>query len=202
VNGILLVVESVPGNPRRLVLTMTEHGIDVSGRSLAWQEIDRVRYSAVDNHINGAYMGTTYTVAVGGPAKRELVFMLNSGTTGPLKSRVDHERRDRNRAEWVKAVEILEERVCVRLMTQVVTAVLGGGAVMFAGLRLDGYGVHKSGLFSRSVTWPEIAGTDVHYGYLRVLAKRAGKPKKVLEIPRASWNAVLLGRVISTLSPN
>jgi len=199
--GVLLQIQAVPGNSKKLVLTMTEAGLDISGVTFSWDEIDRVRYGAVDRHINGGYMGTTFTIEVGNAAKKKQHFILDSGTTGPLKTRIDHERRDRNRAEWVKAVEILEDRVCVRLATEAMTTVLQGGTTEFAGLRLDPQGVHKGGLFSKSVGWRDIAGTEAKFPYFRILARAGDKTKKAIEIPHGGWNMVLLPRVIDALIP-
>jgi len=198
--GVLLQVQAVPGNTKKAVLTMTDAGLDVSGVGLSWPEIDRVRYSAVDRHINGSYMGTTFTIAVGNAAKKQVTFMLDSGTTGALKTKIDHERRDRNKAEWIRAVEILEDRVCVPLIAATVTTVLQGGSAEMAGLTLDPRGVHKGGLFSKSVAWGDFAGTEVRHPYLRVLIRAGEKTKKGLEIPNAGWNVVLLPRAIRMLS--
>src|SRR5690349_3898410 len=198
--GVLLQVQAVPGNTKKAVLTMTDAGLDVSGVSFGWPEIDRVRYSAVDRHINGSYMGTTFTIAVGNAAKKQTTFMLDSGTTGALKTKIDHERRDRNKAEWIKAVEILEDRVCVPLIAATVTTVLQGGSTQMSGLTLDPRGVHKAGLFSKSIAWPQIAGTEVRSPYFRVLVRAGDKTKKGLEIPNVGWNVVLLPRVIKLLS--
>jgi hypothetical protein len=198
--GVLLQVQAVPGNAKKAVLTMTDAGFDVSGVGLSWPEIVRVRYSAVDRHINGSYMGTTFTIVVGNAVKKQLTFMLDSGTTGALKTKIDHERRDRNKAEWIKAVEILEDRVCVPLIASTVTTVLQGGSAEMSGLTLDPRGVHKAGLFSKSVAWRDVAGTEVRHPYFRVLVRVGDKTKKGLEIPNAGWNVVLLPRVIKLLS--
>jgi hypothetical protein len=197
--AVLLQVQAVPGNTKKAVLTMTDAGFDVSGVSLSWLEIDRVRYSAVDRHINGGYMGTTFTIEVGNAAKKKTTFMLDSGTTGALKTKIDHERRDRNKAEWIKAVEILEDRVCVPLIAATVTTVLQGGSTELGGLTLDARGVHKPGLFSKSVAWPQVARTEVRHPYFRVLVRAGDKTKKGLEVPNGGWNVVLLPRVITML---
>jgi len=199
--GVLLEVESVPGNRDRLVLTMTEGGLDVSGVTFGWSEIDRVRYGIVDRHVNGAYLGTTFVIEVGNAANKKMRFSLDSGTTGALKAKVDHERRDRNRVEWVKAVEILDDHVSIRLVADAVATVRGGGVTEFAGLRLDPQGIHRSGLLrSSSVAWTEIAGTETRHPYLHILSHANGRPKTAIKVPRDGWNVVLLPRVIAALS--
>jgi len=189
------MVESVPGNPRKVVLTISDSGFEVSGSTIGWDEIKRVRYLAVDSRVNGSYLGTAYTVAVGTAAKRQLSFTLNSGTTGALKSKIDHERRERNRVEWSRAVELVEERAGLRIMTDAAAAVLQGGAVDFAGLRLDPHGIHKRGLFTKSVSWHELTGTEVLNHYIHV---RRGT-RSAIQVPRHAWNAVLLSRVVGIL---
>jgi hypothetical protein len=198
--NILLEVEAVPGNRQKLVLTMTDEGIDISGTSFGWPEINRVRYRAVDRYHNGSYMGTTFSIAVANTADESKGFVLESSTTGFLKGKIDHERRDRNRVEWGKAVDILEERVCVRLMTEALATVLEGGAVEFAGLRLDPQGIHKDGFFSKSVAWQDVAGTKNENSYLRILARKGNKTKKVIELHHGNWNVVLLPRMINALT--
>jgi hypothetical protein len=198
---VLLEVESVPGNRNKLVLTMTEDGLDISGVSFGWAEIDRVRFGAVDRHVNGAYLGTTFAIEVGNAAKKRMRFALDSGTTGALKTKVDHERLDRNRAEWVKAVEILDERVCIRLVKEAVTTVRGGGTTEFAGLRLDPQGVQRGGLLrTSSVAWTDIAGTETRHPYLHILSHAHGRPKTAIKVVRDGWNVVLLPRLITALS--
>jgi len=198
-SGVLIEIQSVPGNPRKLVLTMTDDGLDISGVSFRWAEIDRVKYSAVDRHLNGAYMGTTFAIEVGNAAKRRMRFALDSGTTGALKSKVDEARRDRNQSEWTRAVEILESRVCVRLAHEAVATVRRGGVAELGGLRLDDRGVHKPGVFSKSVAWPDVAGTAVKHPYFQVTTAAGGPVRKALEVPNDGWNVVLLARVINAL---
>ena len=58
----------------------------------------------------------------------------------------------------------------------------------------------KAGLFSKSIAWPQVAGTEVRSPYFRVLVRAGDKTKKGLEIPNVGWNVVLLPRVIKLLS--
>jgi hypothetical protein len=198
--GVLLQVHTAPGKKHGLVLTLTEDAIELAGKSLRWSEVDRVKYGAVDKHVNGAYIGTTFSIDVGSAAKKYVQFGLYSGTTGLLGGRVDTENRDRNRADWIRAVEILEAKVCVRLIADAVLAVRQGRTVEFAGLRLAPDGVHKGGIFAKSVAWQDVAGTEVKSPYLRVLARRGDKTRKAVEIQHNTWNAVLLPRVLDTLA--
>jgi hypothetical protein len=200
-SGVLLVVESVPGNRGKRVLTMTEAGIDVSGTSLGWAEIDRVRYGVLDLYANGAYVNTTFIIKVGNAARKKVLFTLKSGLTGPLKKWIDTERRERNRAEWVKAVQILDQRVCIRLVTEVVTTVRGGGTTEFAGLRLDPQGLHKRGwLRSTSVAWHDIAGTETRDTSLCILKRASGRAKIAIHLEQDGWNVVLLPSVIAAMT--
>jgi hypothetical protein len=85
-------------------------------------------------------------------------------------------------------------------MTNAVTTVLQGGTIEFGGLRMDVEGVHKGGIFSKSLPWKDVAGTEVRHPYFRVLVRAGDKTKKGLEIANGGWNVVLLPRVIKTLS--
>jgi hypothetical protein len=200
-SGVLLVVESVPGNRGKRVLTMTEAGIDVSGTSLGWAEIDRVQYGVLDLYANGGYVNTTFIIKVGNAARKKVLFTLKSGLTGPLKKWIDTERRERNRAEWVEAVQILDQRVCIRLVTEVVTTVQGGGTTEFAGLRLDPQGLHKRGLLrSTSVAWDDIAGTETRDTFLCILKRARGRAKIAIHLEQDGWNVVLLPSVIAAMT--
>jgi hypothetical protein len=178
---------------------MTEAGFDVSGASIAWHEISQIRYSAVDHYLNHHYMGTTLTVAVAGSGKRRVRFKMESGTNAYMR-RVDPGRRDRNRAEFEKAVAVLDERVGNRLVSEAVTAVRAGGTAELGGLRLDPQGAHKPGLLRKSVRWHEVAGTDVNDLNLMVLVRNGDRVKKAIAVPRNGWNVVLLPRVIGILA--
>jgi hypothetical protein len=198
--GVLLEVEAKPGKERTTRLVMTDEAVIFTNvEPFRWSEIDRVMYQATDNHINGSYMGTTFRIGVGS-GKRTGTFLLNSGTTGALKHKIDHERRTANQTQWVRAIEILEERVCVRLATEAVTAVLRGESVELGGVRLDRQGVHKGGLFKKSVPWSEVAGSRVRYPYFEVLIHKGTKTKAGIQINAGQWNMVLLSRVITVLS--
>jgi hypothetical protein len=198
--GVLLEIHTAPDKKHGLVLTLTDETFDFSGKSIRWSEIDRVRYGAVDKRVNGAYIGTTYTIEVGTAAKKYIQFSLYSGTTGLLSGRVDSENRDRNRANWLKVLEVLEARACARLVSEAVQAVRQGRAVEFAGLRLTPDGVHKGGILRKSVAWRDVAGTEVRHPYLRVLARDGAKTKKAMEILNSTWNAVLLPPVMDALA--
>lgn len=177
---------------------MTGHGIDIAGTCFAWSEIDRVNYRAVDRYLNGVYVGTTCTLEVGSSDQRRRHFRLDSGVTYPLRTRAD-ERRERNRAAWAHAVEILDEQVGYRLIGEAVTAVRRCRETTFAGLRLDSDGVHKPGIFGRSLAWSAIIGTDVRRNYVCVLACDGGGAAMAIERPIGAWNVVLLPRVMEAL---
>jgi hypothetical protein len=135
-------------------------------------------------------MGTTFTVAVRGATRKEIRFLLDSGTKGALKHKVGFEN----------AVTLFEERVGNRLVSEAVTAVRSGGMTELGGLRLDPEGVHRPGLFRKSARWDEIVGTDVKHAYLRVLVRKGEQTKKAMDVHRYGWNAVLLPRVIAILA--
>jgi hypothetical protein len=197
---VLLEVEARPDKQNSARLVMTDEGISANNVSFRWEEIDRVNYSAVDNHVNGSYMGTTFTITVGNSSKKA-IFMLNSRTKGFLLAQIDHERRDRNREQWTRAVEVLVERLCVRLIGEAVATVHEGGTAELAGVQINRDGVHMGRLFRKTITWQEIAGTEIRNMYLAVMARKGDKTKARIQVPRAAWNAVLLPHVINALMP-
>jgi hypothetical protein len=97
-------------------------------------------------------------------------------------------------------VEILDSRAGVPIAAHAVATVHQGGSTELAGLHLDPQGVHKRGVFSKSIPWPEVAGTEIRQSYFCVLAHAGTKTKPRIQILREGWNVVLLPRVIATLS--
>jgi hypothetical protein len=193
----LLDIESRPGHPKTTHLNITDSGLTFPGDvTFAWTEIDRVTYTAVDRYLNGGYMGTTFTIGAGSPTKKA-TFTINSGLTGALRSKVDEDARNRDYNRWISAVNIVEDRVCARLISEAVATVHRGGTAEVAGLKIDRQGVRKDGLFGKSLTWPEYAGTEVKAGYLMLLARDGSKVKMRLQVPRGAWNAVLLPQLLN-----
>jgi hypothetical protein len=199
VSPILLDVLAQPDKPKSPRLVMADDTISIDGTQLTWAEIDRVAYSAVDHYTNGMYQYTRFAVAAGSGA-RKATFNLTSSTKGLIKGGIDTQQRDRNREQWTRAVEILEERACVRLIGEAVTTVLQGGTIEVAGLRLDPDGIHQGKVFRKSVRWSEVAGTREKHPYLWVQARRGEKTKSALMIMNGIYNAVLVPRVVSSLA--
>jgi hypothetical protein len=201
--GVLLDVASKPDKVDPIRLVMTEDRIRIgnerSSESFTWAEIDRVGYAAVDHHVNGSYMNTTFTIKVGN-GTRDASFQLYSSTTGALKHKVDTVKREANQEQWRQAVGILEDRVCVRLATEAVAAVLRGGSIEMGGVRLDPQGVHKGGLFKKVVLWSEVAGTRNGSPYFSVLARKGTKETAKIQVNTGQWNQVLLNRVINAIA--
>jgi hypothetical protein len=201
--GVLLDLVAKPDKADPMRLVMTEEGIRIgterAPEAFGWDEIDRVAYRAVDHHVNGSYMNTTFTIQVGS-GKRTARFELYSSTTGFLKTKVDTEKRDANQEKWRQAVGILEDRVCARIATQAVATVLSGGSTSLGGVRLDPQGVHKDGVFKKTVAWSEVAGTRNGSPYFCVLARKGVKEKPKIQVNSGLWNQVLLGRVINAIA--
>ncbi|MGI5519883.1 hypothetical protein ACQEUX_02870 [Micromonospora sp. CA-259024] len=180
---------------------MTTDGLTINGVSFGWTEIGRVGYHASDIYVNGAYMGAVFVIRVG-TAAATAVFRLDSRTTGAVKINRNYEQRDHHQAQWTKAVNILEEKVCGRLISAAVATVQRGGTANISGLRIDPHGVHKGRLFSKSLAWQDFAGTDKRNEYFVVLAHRDGKEKPAIKVPVNGWNGVLIPRIITELASN
>lgn len=196
---VLLELEARPRKSRTARLVMTDEGITINDEAFRWAAIDRVYYRAVDHYLNGGYQRTTFTIMVG-TASRKATFVLISGTTGALKTKIDHAKRDENQGHFREAVGILNERLCARLIEDLVTTVLRGDTLEIAGLRIDRQGIHQGKVFHKSVPWPEIAGTDLKSPYLMILARQGTATKPRLKVIPAKWNAVLLPYVITALT--
>ncbi|MFB9447067.1 hypothetical protein Dvina_24930 [Dactylosporangium vinaceum] len=196
---MLLELESRPGKARSARLKLTDEAADVNGVVFAWRDVTRLLYRAVDQHVNGSYLHTTFTVGLG-DAKRTATFMMTSGTTGALKTKIDHETRSAYQHRWGQAVDVLERYAGTRIATEAVDAVRRGTPVELADVRLDGAGIHRGSLFRKTIAWPEYAGVKRENVYLHLLADRAGKtPKARISVPNGSWNVALLPRVLDAL---
>ncbi len=199
---VLLDVLARPDKPAKSArLVLTDEAITVNDRAFAWPAIDKVDYSAIDHYTNGAYQHTTFTITVGTPDRQKATFQMISGTTGFLKGTIDHEKRDRNRELWSQAVDILLERVAARIVGQAIAAVEQGGAIELGGVRIDRQGLHKGTVFKKSIQWDQVAGTEIKYGYHRIMAYHGDKTKPRIQVPRGTWNAVLLPAVIRVFAP-
>jgi hypothetical protein len=200
---VLLDLLAKPDKADSMRLVMSAEGIRIgterASEAFRWDEIDKVAYRAVDHHINGSYMNTTFTIEVGS-GKRTARFELYSSTTGLLRTKVDTEKRDANQQKWREAVEILEDRVCLRIAAEAVATVLSGGSTSLGGVRLDRAGIHKDGLFRKTVAWSEVAGTRNGSPFFSVLARKGTKEKPKIQVNAGQWNQVLLGRVISAIA--
>jgi hypothetical protein len=201
--GVLLDLVAKPDKADSMRLVMTDEGIRIgterASETFGWGEIDRVVYRAVDHHVNGSYLNSTFTIGVGS-GKRTARFELSSGTTGFLKTKVDTDRRDANQERWGAAVGILEERVCERIATEAVATVLSGGSTSLGGVRLDPQGIHKDGMFKKTVAWSEVAGTRNGSPFFSVLARKGLKETPKIQVNPGLWNQVLLGRVITAIA--
>ncbi|MEV4318194.1 hypothetical protein [Actinocrispum sp. NPDC049592] len=199
---VLLDVLARPDKPQKSArLVMTDQAMVFTDRTIAWPNIDKVDYSAIDHYTNGAYQHTTFSITVGTPDRQKAGFQMISGTTGFLRGRIDHEKRDRNRELWSQAVDILLERVATRIVSQAISAVEHGGATELGGVRIDRQGLHKGTLFKKSIEWDQVAGTEIKYGYHRIMAYHGEKTKPRIQVPRGTWNAVLLPAVIRVFAP-
>jgi hypothetical protein len=199
VTQLLLEVEAKPGKERTGRLIITDEGVDVSGTAFRWQDVSRVLFRAVDQHVNGSYLHTTFTVGVG-DAQRTATFMMTSGTTGALKTKIDHATRSAFQEQWGRAVDLIDQYAGVRVVTDAVAAVRRGGTIEMSGLRIDPRGVHKRGLFgTKSIAWSEYAGTKRQGPYLYLLARQGEKTRLRLHVPNGAWNVALLPRVLQAL---
>lgn len=199
VTQLLLELEAKPGKQRGGRLVVTDEGVDVSGTAFRWPDVTRILHRAIDQHVNGSYLHTTFTIGVG-DAKHTATFMMVSGTTGALKTKIDHATRTAFHERWGQAVELIDRYAGVRVVTEAVAAVRRGGAVEMSGLRLDPRGVHKPGLFGgKSIAWAEYAGVKHEQSYVHLLAQDGDKSRSRIHVINSTWNIALLPRVLQEL---
>jgi hypothetical protein len=199
---VLLDLLARPDKPEKSArLVMTDQAIVISGKSFAWPDIDKVDYAAVDMHTNGAYQYTTFSITVGTPDRRQAAFQIISGGKGVFGGTMDHEKRDHDRAQWSRAVDILVEKAATRIVDQVVSTINQGGEAELAGVKIDRQGLRKGALFKKSINWNDVAGTEFKYSYHRILAYQGTKTKPRIQVARGTWNAVLLPAVIRMFAP-
>jgi hypothetical protein len=199
VSQLLLELEAKPGKNRTGRLIVTDEGVDVSGTTFRWTEVNRLRYRALDQYVNGAYMHTTFTIGIG-DAKRTAQFMLVSGTTGALKTKIDRTTRSVFHERWGHAVDLIDQHGGTRIIAAAVTRVRQAGEVEMAGARIDSRGVHKRGLFgTKTIPWSDYAGSEREKAYLYLFARNGEKRKTRIHLMNNDWNAVLLPRVLQIL---
>jgi hypothetical protein len=199
VSRVLVQLEVKPGDPKTSRLVITDDGISINDKGFGWGSVDKILYRAVDHYQSAAYQGTTFTIGAG-DVNQKAVFTLRANPTSFWKPEIDQDKRTEQHEHWKAAVEILDAQVGVRLAAHAVVTVRQGGTAKFAGLHLDPQGVHKRGVFSKSIAWPEVAGTEIRQSYFCVLARHGEKTKPRIQILRDGWNVVLLPRVIGALS--
>jgi hypothetical protein len=197
---VLIDLVSRPGGADGPRMILTDEGAYFTDQEVyRWDSVTRIRYAVAQQRVNGAYMGTQFTIELGDAIRRSR-FLMNAGLQGRLLSRVDEQGHDEMLSRWRAAVGIIEQQAGQRLVTQAVGAVLQGGEVTISRLRFDRAGVHKRGLFgTTTVRWPEVAGSETKHRYFRVLARAGTGAKARIQVPEGHWNQVLVPRIIEAL---
>jgi hypothetical protein len=174
-------------------LIATPQHITIRGESFAWPEIDGVAYSAVRQHLNGAYQGTHYNVSVRvGDRKQSFLMSTNH----------KDERLDEFSAAYGRLVGLLDDLVIDRLAAQMVQQMDAGETVTLgpAGARVEltreGFRLKKP--LSKMVPWSKVTGTENVGGTIWFLVhKKEGKePKRHSMVGLGGENLVVVPHIV------
>ncbi|HEY8546018.1 MAG TPA: hypothetical protein VIL36_13260 [Acidimicrobiales bacterium] len=178
---------------RKLEVVADRHRIACKRSEFPLTAIDRVAYQATVHRLNGAYMGTAFTVKLGAGDRHD-TFILDSGSKDG--------RLDEFRAFWEGVVDLLETWVCPRIAEQAVHTIAGGGRVSFGGIVAGPHGLRSKAPLARTIPWTDVVGTEVErVGYLRLQVRNgSGRTKARLRAGLLQWNTVVLPRVVAAFA--
>jgi hypothetical protein len=191
------IVRVAAGPGARAEVAAGSSWISFGGDTFALAEIDTVQWTAVQSHVNGAYMGVLFTVRVrAGNRKGEAAM-----NTGSRNTRID-EFTDAH----TRIVFLLDELVCPRLASELATRIRAGETITLgpAGARVElsapGFRLKKP--LSKVVPWDHVVGTEMTGGRVWLLLQRPGKePRRHSMVPLDGDNIVVLPHLVRLLSP-
>jgi hypothetical protein len=191
----LVHVTRGPGVRKELLVTADR--LVIGTESFPLDEIDSVQWDAVRSHVNGAYMGTLYSIRVQ-VAGRKGDVALNPGS------------RDRNidelAAAYQQVVRLLDAVVCPRIAHDLVARMQAGETVTLgptgARVELTAAGFRLKKPLSKVVPWARVARTELQGGRFWFLLHRdGGEPKRHATVGLDGANIVVLPHLVRLLSP-
>ena len=177
-------------------LLATTAAITINGEAFALSEIDTVQWTAIRSHVNGAYMGTLFTLRVRA-GERKGDFPMNTGSS--------NKRIDEYSDAYSCVVGLLDSVVCPRIAADMAFRVRGGETVTLgpAGARVEltaeGFRLKKP--WSKVVPWRTVAATELDGGRLYFLLWKDGKeePKRHSMVPLDGENIVVLPHLVDLM---
>jgi hypothetical protein len=179
-------------------LVATRDAIIIGGEVFALAEIDSVQWTAIRSHLNGAYMGTLFTLRI-----------QSRGRKGDfsMDSKSKNERLDEFSEAYSRVVSLLDAIVCPRLAVQMATAMQAGETITLgptgARVELSAAGFRLKKPLSKVVPWDRVHGTESEGGRIYFLIeKKAGEqPKHHSMVPLDGANVVVLPHLTRLMAP-
>ena len=183
------------GKDERTDLVATTDRITIRGETFALAELEGVQYTAVRSRINGAYMGTTFTVTVRAGDRKQAYLMPTN-------------HKDERLAEFGDAydrlVMLLDLAVCSRLAQDMATRLSAGETITLgpAGARVEltreGFRLKKP--LAKVIPWAQVEGTELQGGRVFFLVRKPGRePKRHSMVPLDGENMVVLPHLLRLL---
>jgi hypothetical protein len=180
-------------------LVATADSITIRGETFALNEIDAVQYTAVRSHLNGSYMGTSFTVQLRAGDRKQGFLM---GTNHK------NERLEEFSEAYSIVVALLDATVCSRLAADMATLLAAGETITLgpAGARVEltsqGFRLKKP--LSKVVPWSQVTGTEVEGGtvFFLVRKKPGVDPKRHSMVGLGGDNMVVLPHLVRRLAPS
>jgi hypothetical protein len=179
-------------------LVATLDTIWVGGEAFPLAVIDSVQWTAIRSHLNGAYMGTLFTLRIQSRGRKG-DFAMDS------KSR--NERLDEFAEAYSRVVSLLDAIVCPRLAGDMATAMRAGETITLgptgARVELSAAGFRLKKPLSKVVPWERVFGTESEGGriYFLVRKKDGEAPKHHSLVPLDGANVVVLPHLTRLMAP-
>jgi hypothetical protein len=193
-----VVVRVAEGHGMRKPLVATTDRLVIGSETFLLADLDAVEWSAVRSHVNGAYMGTLFSLRVQSAGRKGDVALA----PGSRDKRLDELSDAYQRVVW-----LLDDVVCPRLARDMATRIQAGETITLGptGARVElsvgGFRLKKP--LSKLVPWSRVIRTELEGGRLYFLLHEEGKdePKRHSMVPLDGANVVVLPHLFRLLSP-
>jgi hypothetical protein len=196
--GADVVVRVEPGHGMRKPLVATTDRLVIDTETFLLDELDSVQWTAVRSHVNGAYMGTLFTVRVrAGDRKGDIGMAPGSRDT----------RLDELSEAYQRVVGLLDALVCPRLARDMADRIRAGETITLgpAGARVElsaaGFRLKKP--LAKVVPWSRVVRVELEGGRAFFLLHKEGRdePKRHSMVPLDGANIVVLPHLLRLVAP-
>jgi hypothetical protein len=193
-----VVVRVAAGHGLRKDLLVTTDRLVIGDETFLLGELDAVEWTAVRSHVNGAYMGTLFTIRVQAAGRK--------GDIGLAPGSKDKRLDELAHAYWCM-VDLLDAVVCPRLARDMAARMQAGETITLGptGARVElsvgGFRLRKP--LSKLVPWTRVVRTELEGGRLYFLLHKEGKdePKRHSMVPLDGANIVVVPHLLRLMSP-